>query len=81
MVVNFEHRELNRQMHLRGGKADAAVFVHRLDHVVDELLKLTSFDPILRHRAGYRAKRRKSKTCNFQNHRVTSLRCVDEQEK
>src|SRR5579862_3242386 len=81
MVVDFEHRELDRQMYLRGGKPDAAVLVHRLDHVVDEPLELLGLNPIGGHRAGRGPERRKPQTSNFQNHRATSLRFLAERGK
>ena len=52
VLRHLHHHDLLRHVHLRGGQAGAVVFIHGLDHVVDELLYLRRRDLIRRHRLG-----------------------------
>ncbi len=53
ILLEQRHEDSNVLVHLRPGQADAVVLVHRLDHVVDELLQ--QHVPQLRRLHGSRA--------------------------
>ena len=55
-------------MHLRPGQSDADIFVHRLDHVIQELLKIVGFDLIHCDRLSFGSNDGMTEARNFQNH-------------
>ena len=56
-----------RFVHLRRRQADARILVHRLDHVIDELLELRRADLVLVDRARRLSKHRVTHAGHFQN--------------
>src|SRR5271166_2415812 len=63
-------------MHLRSREADADIFVHRLHHIVEELLKIVRFDFINRDRLSLGSDDGMTEARDFQNHESISLsRC------
>ena len=73
MMLDLEHRDLQRQMHLRPREPDADVLVHRLDHIVEELLKIVRFDFINRDRLSLGSDDGMTEARDFQNHESISL--------
>jgi hypothetical protein len=77
MVLHLQHSDLEREMDLRSGQPDAAVFTHRLDHFIEQLLKLRCDDCRRLDRLGECANHRMAEARYFENHAFAGNRRHD----
>src|SRR5713101_8529149 len=77
MVFHLQHSDLEREMDLRSGQPDAAIFTHRLDHVIEQLLKLRRADRGRLDRLGECANHRMTEARYFENHCIAGSRRPD----